>query len=453
MLVPPTAIDPDGTVLITGGTGRLGALLARHLVHRWGVRSVLLASRRGPEAAGAGELESELTAAGAYARVAACDVSNREELQRLLDLVPGEYPLRGVVHAAGVLDDGVIDSLDEERLDRVLGPKVDAAWHLHELTERLDLSMFVLFSSAAGVLGSPGQSNYAAANSFLDALAAHRRARGLAGISMAWGLWAEHSAMTAQLGHADLARLARGGLTPLSAEEGLALFDAAHAAGHSLVVPASLDIAALRAQSAAGTLPALFHGIVRSASRRARAAAPRSLAKRLAGVPVDERGRVLLEVVCAEAAAVLGHTSPALIDPERAFKDLGFDSLGAIELRNRLSAASRVRLSTTVIFDHSTPLLLADHLHSLLLPDAQDEVGGDAAEEAIGRAIASIPHARLRQLGLMGPLLRLANVQGDAHVSEEGHEGTAIDALDDESLVHHILKSAGSPTETEASSV
>ncbi len=223
----PQPFDQRGTVLITGGTGGLGGLLARHLVAEHGVRHLLLVSRRGGEAEGAGELEAALSELGCEARFAACDVTEREALARLLASIPSEHPLTAVIHAAGVLDDGVISSLDGERLQRVMAPKVDAALHLHELTEHLELSEFLLFSSVSATLGAPGQGNYSAANAFLDALAAHRRARGLPGKSLAWGAWAVATAMAGDLSEIDRGRWARLGVTALSQERGLELVDLA----------------------------------------------------------------------------------------------------------------------------------------------------------------------------------------------------------------------------------
>jgi NADPH:quinone reductase-like Zn-dependent oxidoreductase len=360
VLMLPASIEPDGTVLVTGGTGRLGGLVAKHLVFEHGVRSVLLAGRQGPQAEGAQELEAELVAGGARVSVVACDVSDREELQGLLDLVPPEHPLTGVVHAAGALADGVIGSLSSEQLAQALVPKVDAAWHLHELTEHLDLGMFMLFSSVAGVLGGPGQANYAAANAFLDGLAAYRRTRGLAATSMAWGRWADSSAMTGHLADADLARLRRIGMGALSSEEGLELFDAGAQTGHALVIPVALDTVAMRSLAKTGALPPSLQGLVRVPARRARIGG--SLAARLSETAEEEHERVVLEIVRSEAAMVLGHSSPELVEPRLAFKDLGFDSLTAVELRNRLSGLAELQLPATLVFDYPTPIELAGHL-------------------------------------------------------------------------------------------
>ncbi|WP_124290093.1 SDR family NAD(P)-dependent oxidoreductase, partial [Streptomyces sp. ADI91-18] len=365
------AIDPDGTALITGATGTLGGLLARHLVTEHGVRHLLLTSRRGAAAAGAGELADELTELGARVTWAACDAADRDALAALLASVPAEHPLTAVVHTAGVLDDGTLTSLTPERIARVLRPKADAAWNLHELTRDLDLAAFVLFSSAAGVFGNAGQANYAAGNTFLDALAQHRRAQDLAGLSLAWGLWDDEAGMAATLDEQDRRRLHRGSMDALSAADGLALFDAAlRASAESLLVPARLDLAALQAQ-VGDTVAPLLRGLLRTPVRRrtsagAAADTPGSLAERLAQLPSAERDRVLLDTVCTHVAQVLGHNGAAAIEPGSAFKELGFDSLTAVELRNRLGAATGLRLPATLIFDYPTPEGLSGYLRSAL---------------------------------------------------------------------------------------
>ncbi|GAA0370544.1 type I polyketide synthase [Streptomyces blastmyceticus] len=376
--------DPSGTVLLTGASGTLGALFARHLVAERGVRHLLLASRRGGAAPGAEELAAELGALGAEVTWAACDAADRQALEQLLGTIPAEHPLTGVVHTAGVLDDGVIGSLTGERLDAVLRPKVDAAWNLHELTQGLDLSAFVLFSSAAGVFGSAGQGNYAAANTFLDALAQHRTARGLPATSLAWGLWEAAGGMAGSLDESDVTRMRRGGYAPLSQDEGLALFDLSGALDEPVLVPIGLDTRALRAQAAAGMLPTLLRGLVRTPARRAAetpgtttadATATGSLTERLAGLSEAERDRELMELVRTHVAAVLGYAGPDGVDAGRGFLDLGFDSLTAVDLRNRLGAAAGLRLPVTLIFDYPTPTALAGYL--------REELGVDGADSAL----------------------------------------------------------------------
>ncbi|WP_437113691.1 type I polyketide synthase [Streptomyces violaceusniger] len=366
--------DGSGTVLITGGTGGLGALLARHLVVEHGVESLVLTSRRGAQAPGAAELVAELADLGAEARVAACDVADRAAVEKLLAGIGSEHPLSAVVHAAGVLDDGVVESLTPERMDRVLRPKVDAALHLHELTRGLDLSAFVVFSSAAANFGGGGQANYAAANAFLDALAHQRRGLGLPAVSLAWGMWEQRSEMTGDLGEADLQRMARAGLNALSSEAGLALFDEALGTDEAVLMPTHLDLAALRVQARSGEVPALLRGLVRVPRRRTVASGSAgsdagSLRDRLAGLSASDQYRALLDLVRVQVATVLGHGSPEAVEPDLAFKDMGFDSLTTVELRNRLNAETGLRLSAVLVFDHPTPTALVDHLREELLPD------------------------------------------------------------------------------------
>ncbi|SDY87973.1 pimaricinolide synthase PimS1 [Amycolatopsis xylanica] len=357
-----------GTVLVTGGTGGLGALLARHLVTEHGVTHLLLTSRRGADAPGATELKAELGELGAEVTIAACDVADRAALTGLLASVPADHPLTGVVHTAGTLADCLVGSLTEERVDHVLRPKVDAAWHLHELTKDRALEVFALYSSTAGILDGAGQGNYAAANVFMDALVRHRRAAGLPGTALAWGLWAGDAGMGADLDEAAIGRIRRLGLDPLYPAESLALFDRALTGEEANVVPVRVDAKALAARK---DLPALLRGLVRTPVRRAAASAGSgpvsvevSLAAQLSGLSDADREGAILELVTAQVAGTLGHDSADAIDANRAFTDIGFDSLAAVELRNRLNSATGLRLTATLIFDYPTPRALAKHIGS-----------------------------------------------------------------------------------------
>ncbi len=363
-----------GTALITGGTGMAGSAVARHLVHRHRVPHIMLVSRSGERAEGLSGLVAELREAGAQVSVVACDVGDRGAVAGLLAQVPAHLPLRGVFHAAGVLDDAVIASLTPERIDTVLRSKVDGAWHLHELTRGLDLAAFVMFSSMAGIVGAPGQGNYAAANSFLDGLAAHRRAHRLPGLSIAWGMWAEASAMTQHLGDRDKARMSRAGLVALSTRQALDLLDAALLAEFPVVVATRLDTAALAHAGAA--LPPLLSQLATRPARRVLdptdMVSLTGLRARLEGLGPEQRRRELVDLVCGNAATVLGH-STADVNAEHAFADLGFDSLTAVELRNRLKIATGLTLSPTLIFDYPTPGALAEHLDGQLATGTSGE--------------------------------------------------------------------------------
>ncbi|MBG0569236.1 SDR family NAD(P)-dependent oxidoreductase, partial [Actinoplanes sp. NEAU-A11] len=399
-------VHAGGTALITGARGTLGGVVARHLVTSWGVRHLLLLSREPATA-----LADELTGLGAEATVVACDAADREALAAALAAIPAEHPLRMVVHAAGVLDDGLVTDLTADRLDRVLRPKIDAARHLDELTRDADLSAFVLFSSAAGVLGGGGQAGYAAANTFLDALAQHRRGAGRPAVSLAWGLWEPPSAMT---GHLDRAQRRRADVRPLSVPEGLELFDAGVVAADALLVPARL--AARRRQ-----LPRA------AASARADAG---DLAARLGPLTDAERRRILADLVRAQAAAVLGHPTPDGLG-DRAFKELGFDSLTALELRNRVSAATGLRLPATVVFDQPSPDRLADHLAGLLGGSATGSAAPAPSRAADGGDIAIVAMACRYPGGVDSPeaLWRLVADGCDAITAFPTDRGWDLDAL------------------------
>ncbi|KPI21988.1 6-deoxyerythronolide-B synthase, (Acyl-carrier-protein) S-acetyltransferase, partial [Actinobacteria bacterium OK074] len=430
VLTVPAPLDPDGTVLVTGGTGGLGALVARHLVTEHGVRHLLLASRRGLDAPGARELVAEMAELGATADVAAVDVADRDQLAAALHTPPPPHPLTAVIHTAGIVDDGVIGSLTSERLAAVLRPKADAALQLHELTRDMDLAAFVVFSSVAGTFGSAGQANYGAANAFLDAFAATRRAAGLPAVSLAWGAWAPGAGMTADLTEADLRRMARGGMRTLSAEQGLQLLDTAGLltgaapAHRAALLPVNLDLQALRAH--ADAVPPLLRGLVRAPARRAAETAGGGGAERqdlgatLAGRAPADREQFLVDLVCAQAAATLGHASADEIEPDQAFKELGFDSLTAVELRNRLNAVTKLRLPATLVFDHPTPTALAGQLLTeIALPEADGPDGpngpGTAQGTSAGTAVTAAP--LLVELDRLEAALAAATVGGDDHVT------------------------------------
>ncbi|MFI0193094.1 SDR family NAD(P)-dependent oxidoreductase, partial [Streptomyces sp. NPDC017082] len=478
----------SGTVLITGGAGAIGATLARHLVTTHGARHLLIAGRRGPDAPGAADLAAELTALGAEVRIAACDAADRGALADLLGSVSPEHPLTAVFHLAGVLDDGVLPAQTPERVDAVLAPKADAAWHLHELTLGLGLREFVLFSSASGLLGGAGQSNYAAANTFLDALARHRRALGEPAVSLAWGMWAPGGGMTDELSEGDLARLGRSGLAPLSAEQGMALLDSARAdaartgtartgtartdaartdaartdaarAGAvptkaAVLLPARIDFAALRAQAESGQLPHIFRELVRTPPRRAaghRAAGPGELpAEGLAALPAAARDSALLDLVRSHVAHVLGHGKPERIGPHAPFKEIGFDSLTAVELRNRLNAATGLGLQATLIFDFPTPDALVAHLRGELWPDEPSGDGRDgrsalAELAAVESVLASHDRADATHAEVMARLRALMS-RWDAADDEPGCAADEeLFTATDEELFEALDQEMGTP--------
>ncbi|OAA18178.1 acyltransferase family protein, partial [Frankia sp. EI5c] len=441
---PVRALEPAGTVLVTGGTGTLGALTARHLVVAHGARNLLLVSRRGPAAPGADDLAADLTALGAQARIVAADLTDPVATRALIDTIPAERPLTAVIHTAGVLRDATLTGLTAEQLDAVLQPKITAAWNLHQASLDQPLTAFVLYSSLAGTLGTPGQANYAAANTYLDALAHHRHTAGLPATSLAWGLWATDDGMDAALSAADRSRIARLGVHPIGVDEGLGLLDAALRSAQPVLVPARFDLAALRARAAGttpvgpaggaaggstgGGLPAILRGLVPAAAPH-RAAAGQGAGPRLATTLVDElaalaeedREERVLTVVRELTAAVLGHPAVDAVPVDRGFSNLGLDSLTALELRNQLGQRTGLRLSATVIFDHPTPLALATHLYEALAADVGSPGDGlYAAEltrlEAVIPVVSADPEARARLAGRLQALLAQVGA-ADGHLT------------------------------------
>ncbi|MGW6626224.1 SDR family NAD(P)-dependent oxidoreductase, partial [Nocardia sp. NPDC055002] len=358
----PSAIeyvtDPEDTILITGAAGALGGVVARHLVRRYSARHLVLVSRRGPDSPELLALRTELAELGAEIDVIACDVSDRDAVADMLTRLPRR--LGAIVHAAGLLDDGAILSLDRARLSQVLRPKIDGAWHLHELTRDLQLDRFILFSSAAALIGTAGQANYAAANAFLDALAHHRRACGLPATSVAWGLWEHRSGMGGRLDSTQRDRLTQAGVVAMTTEQATAMFDAVLHSDEPVLAPMRLDLSALGPSQ----VPPVLRGL--AAGTESSSQAPRL--PDLAALPATRRREVMLGIVLACSAAVLGHRSPAEVSDEQAFTELGFDSLTAVELRNQLTARTGLALPPSLVYDYPTPLDLANFLIARLVP-------------------------------------------------------------------------------------
>ncbi|GGV69374.1 polyketide synthase [Streptomyces longisporoflavus] len=436
VLTVPAPLDPARPVLVTGGLGTLGALVARHLVAEHGIRNLVLAGRKGPATEGAAALRDELETLGAHVSVAACDVADRDSVAALLASL--DQPLGAVVHTAGIVDDGVLESLTPDRVVRVFAPKVDGLLHLDELTRDADLSAFVVFSSAAGVLGSAGQASYAAANATLDALVHRRHTLGLPGVSLAWGMWAAASGMTAALDAGDRARLGRSGILELPTDDALALFDAAARDSRPELVPVLLDTAALRGQAADGTLPPMLRNLVRAPARRAAAASAAtagSFTETVARQSAEDREQTVLDLVSAQVAAVLGHTTGARIEPGRALQDLGFDSLTSVELRNRLTNATGMRLPSTLVFDHPSVAAISRHMLTLLPRTEPDPDTGvldqlDHLENAL-LALADDGTATKVDLRLRALLARWSDARAD-DAEEDVESDDLASATDDE---------------------
>ncbi|MEV7237440.1 type I polyketide synthase [Streptomyces sp. NPDC051020] len=471
----PLPWDADGTVLITGGTSGLGAVVARHLVEQHGVRHLLLAGRRGEDAPGATELRDALHGLGAHVTLAACDTADRAAVDDLLTGIPAAHPLTAVVHAAAVMDNALLAGLTLAQVDAVMRPKVDAAWNLHEATRGLDLKAFILFSSCAGLVVGVGQGNYAAANRFLDALSAHRRAAGLPSTSLAFGLWETKTGLGGGVTHADLRRMRTMGMPALPTAEGLALLDEALELDQPVLVPIRVQ----RDQHTTAEPPHLLKDVLGAPERPtvrkevrapavttvSAAATQLTLEQRLSGMKAAERKRTVLDVVREEVAGV-SHSGPATIDVSKGFTELGLDSLAAIDLRNRLQKATGLRLPATLMFDYPSPMVLADFLLDELPPGIEENTpetapepasarnatgaAGDRDDASIRQALTTIPVDALRDSGLLDELLKLADHPAAPAVAsgtralqgEAGQAGEAIRTMDVDDLVRAALAAA-----------
>ncbi|MET8422894.1 type I polyketide synthase [Nocardia sp. NPDC004860] len=377
----PSAFDPDRTVLITGGTGKIGGIIARHLVSAYGARHLLLTSRSGGNADGIAELTAELGAQGAEVTVAVCDAGDHDALAEAIDGVPAAHPVGAVVHLAATLADATFAALTEAQLDAVLPAKANGAWHLHELTQHLDLSMFVLFSSSAGAFGWAGQANYTAANVFLDSLARYRHRRGLPATAMAWGWWAEDTSNTGGLDDKGRARLGRMGLTPMPTAAAMELFDAALGTGQPYVLPIGLDLTRLTAAEPTGEPAPLFRALAPARPQAAQQAGDSTeLAARMAGLGPAERHQAMTDLLKTPVSIVLGYATPDAVQPDRPFAEMGLDSLSSIELGARLRAMTGVKLGNAVIYQHPTVRLLAKHVLDQVTPRAAELAAPIVAE-------------------------------------------------------------------------
>jgi len=432
--------DADGTVLITGGTGALGVHVARGLAQA-GTRHLVLVSRSGPDAPGADALRADLTALGADVTITACDAADRDAVAAVLASLPEDAPLTGVVHAAGVLDDGILDGLTPDRFAAVFRAKVASALVLDDLTRELDLSVFALFSSASAAIGNPGQANYAAANAVLDALAERRRAHGLPATSVAWGAWGGDG-MAADERALSAAR--RTGVKPLDPDRAVLALRRAVTEAEPTVVVADVDQGQFLRMFTGLRPNRLFADLPEYTEMTGDDGTGAGRRPELADLPADRRGPAVLALVRQHAAEVLGHPGPEHVSADRAFRDLGLDSLGAVELRNRLTTASGLTLPATLVFDHPNPAALADHIAHAMDPGAGTDPDADDDDARIRELLASVPVARLRDAGLLDRLLALTDPNG-----ANGHDpDQTIEDMEVDDLVRAVLNGS-SPSDKE----
>jgi acyl transferase domain-containing protein/acyl carrier protein len=368
-VTPPAPWRPKGTTLVTGGTGALGGHVARWLAEH-GAPHLLLLSRRGGNAPGAARLREELTGLGSAVTILACDAADRDALARAIDGIPPEHPLTAVIHTAGTVDDAPVNEMTADQMERALRPKTGALQNLRDMTGGFDLSAFVLFSSSAGLLPSVGQGAYAAGNAYLDASAAQLRATGVPALSVAWGVWSGG-------GMADNDRLAtylsNSGTGLITPHLATAALQQALDCGDTNVMVANIDWDRFATFFNAVRPHPVVSGLTSVSSAPAVAEETHvALLAQLSGLTPELRLSAVLDVVCAEVSAVLGYARTERVVPDQAFRDLGFDSVTAVELRNRLNRATGLRVSPTAIFDHPTADALARHLLDALTEESAD---------------------------------------------------------------------------------
>ncbi|MFE4801737.1 SDR family NAD(P)-dependent oxidoreductase [Streptomyces sp. NPDC056708] len=436
--------DRTGTTLITGGTGALGGHVARRLAGD-GAEHLLLVSRRGPDAPGAAALRDELTALGARVTVAACDAGDRDALADLLAAIPDAYPLTSVVHTAAALDDGLLDALTPDQLGRALHAKARAAQNLDELTRDITLSAFVLFSSFGGIVGTPGQGNYAPGNAFLDALAQQRRAQGLVATSIAWGAWGGGGMAEGAFGDV----LNRHGLREMDPEAAAGAMRQAVEHDATCVLIADIDWERFFVAFTA-TRPSPLLGDVPEVRRIAQegngpagdgAEEPSALAQRLAGLDDAERDAVLLEAVREQVAAVLGFPGPEAVSVKRAFREVGFDSVTAVELRNRIGARTGLRLPVTLAFDYPTPVKLAAFLREQLVPDG--ETVAVSVIEELDRMEAALATVAPHDEGRTRVVRRIQTLLAQLQETPAAPVGEQIEAASDDEMFELLGKKFG----------